>query len=160
MRKLGALPRQIASYNTCQHKGRVFHFSQRAAKLRVTEVLLGDRVEFVEVQTDVRCKTSNDKVIGCCSLDGRILVMSGRKSDLFAALVNVDEGKLSAETIHVISLKVKGKISWAGVPFLCQVSEDRALLYLNPQRRMWYCDVKGCDINLRKLSTQMPAKGG
>ena len=49
MRKIGEVPEEFESRNTYQHGGRAFRFSQSKGKLRVTELILGDQVELVEV---------------------------------------------------------------------------------------------------------------
>ena len=108
MRRIGEAPGEFQSRNTCQHRGRAFRFSQSKGKLRVTEVILRDGVEVVEVQTGVDCETTDDAYIVCCSFGDRILVMAGRGSNVFAALVDVDEGRLSKKAIHVTTLTVTG----------------------------------------------------
>ena len=121
MRKVGEIPGGFVSFNTCQHRGRAFRFSQKEGKLRLAEAILGEEVEVVEVQTALDCKTTDDSYITCCPLGGSILVMAGREENVFAALVDVGEGRLSKKTAHITTLTVCGDIEWPGWPFLCQV---------------------------------------
>lgn len=84
--------------------------------------------------------------------------MAGEKKNVFAALVDVDEGRLSKETVCIANLAVRVGMWWASQPFLCQVSENQALLYFDGRDRMWHCNIEGGALSMRKLKTQMPAK--
>jgi len=87
--------------------------------------------------------------------------MAGKNKDaVFAGLVDVDEGPLTESTIHVTKLSVEGDIEWAYWPFLCSVSENRAMLFFRMQNSMWYCDVKERTLRMRRLETTMPSYGG
>ena len=94
MRKIGEAPGSLEATYTCQCRGRMLSLSQGDWKLVVTEVILGERAKCVTVATGVDCKTTIGYCIASCSFGCRILVMSGRKSDVFAALVAVDKGRL------------------------------------------------------------------
>lgn len=86
--------------------------------------------------------------------------MAGEEGSVFAALVEVDEGRLSKETVQITTLAVNGDKEWPDQPFLCQVSESWALLYFDSRNSMWYCDVAGRKLTMRKLRTTMPAHWG
>ena len=108
MRKTGRVPRELWPLNACQHRGRVLCFSQSGGKLRVIEIVLGDGTEIVDVQTDADCRTERICDAGCCSFGDRVLMMAEEGGDVFAALVGVDEGRLSEGTLHVTTLAVDG----------------------------------------------------
>ena len=119
MKKVGEVSDWFRSSNTCQHRGRAFHFSPNEGKLVVTEAILGDEVELVRVQTGVECKATNYWYIACYPFGDRILVMAGEEKSVFVALVEVEDGRLSEETIHVTTLTVSGDKEWAWRPYLC-----------------------------------------
>ena len=124
------------------------------------EVILGDQAEFLRVETGVRCKTTDNWMIGCCPLGERVLVMSGQDRDVSASLVDVEEGRLSERSVHITTLTVQGDAEWSTNPFLCRASGDRALLYFDDWDRMWYCDVAGDTLTMRKLGARMPTDEG
>lgn len=157
MRKIGETSQAFRSYNTCQYGGRVFHFSHQSWKLTVTEAILGEGMEAAEVRTGVDLAGG---IIGCCALGAGMLVMAGNTNSVSAALVNVGEGRLSAGTLQIAALAVSGDVEWRAGPYLCRVSEARALLYFCNQSSMWYCDVVGSGLAMRKLAAQMPTIGG
>lgn len=160
MQCIGRVSGDFCSSNTCQHKGRVLNFSQNEGKLVVIETILRDNVEFVEVQTGVDCTVTRDDYITCCSFGAHVLVMAGKSENVFAALVELDERRLSAETVHASILTVSGDTEWSGFPYLCQVRENRILLYCADHSNMWYCDITGDRLNARKLATEMPTEEG
>jgi len=82
------------------------------------------------------------------------------ENDIFAALVSVDGGPLTASAVHVTELVVEGEKGWPDWPFLCSVSGGRALLYFDEQNNMWYCDIVASSLVMRKLETRMPSGGG
>ena len=118
--------------------------------------------------------------IGCCSLGDRILVMSGpgptrpmmgdaaprywmegrnfERNSLFAAFVDVGDGMLSEETVHVTRLTTTGAMNWSDGPFLCQVSESRALLSFGRPGSVWYCDIAGEIMTIREVGANLPAQ--
>ena len=108
MRKVGDVREGFDSSNTCQHRGRVFNFIPSDGKLLVTEAILGDGVEVVEVQTGVECNTGDEDYICCCSLGDKLLVMAGEAREVSAFLVEVGDGRLSGDTVHVTPLAVEG----------------------------------------------------
>jgi len=73
---------------------------------------------------------------------------------LSAALVDVEEGPLSESTVHLTELTVEGDEEMEQrlfYPYLCPVSETRALLYFDMQDNMWYCDLKDHILTVKKL---------
>jgi len=160
MRRVGETGWELSTHNTCQHQGRVFHLSQDRGKLRISELLLGDNVRWVNVITHVACKADGDGFISCCSMGENILLMSGKSTNVFACLIRVGEGPLKKSSIHIVKLATKGVADWPDVSFLCSVSETRALLYFHWRDSMWYCDVEGAVLTVRPLATRIPAEEG
>jgi len=161
MKLVGSAPWEFWSSRTMEHRGRVFNLSQDSQRLRITEVLLGEEVQCVSVTTGVDSKTDDDRCIVCCSFGEQILVMSGKQEeDASAVLVGIDEGPLSKASVHVTELTVEGDKVWDTFPYLCAVSENRALLYFYDRNSMWYCDIKGTTLAMRKLTTEMPGDQG
>lgn len=124
----------------------------------VTEAILGDQVEFVNIDTKMPCHVNADVLIGCCALGNRILVMAGSGNDVFAVRVSVRGGKLSRETLCVTALAVEGSVGWTGFPFLCRISESRAFLHFSNNAHMWYCDLVGERVIAKRLAALMPPK--
>lgn len=160
MQNVGATPREVRSYNTCWHGQRVLHFSQIGGRLVVSEVALNQDAGCPEVETAFDCKASSDAYIACCPLSDKVLVMAGNGTEVFAALVNVDEGELTALTLHVVKITVAGSEGWPNCPFLCPVSETRALLSFFGQPDLWHCDLKGTTLQLTKLLAKIPWSHG
>jgi len=109
MRKVGETPWYFRSFNTCQHRGRVLHFFPAARELTVTEVILSERSRCLSVTIAVECKTSHEHHIACCSLGQHILLMAGEGAEVFAALVDVEEGLLAESTVRITELTVEGE---------------------------------------------------
>ena len=161
------------SYNTVQHRGKILHFSLEGGELVISEVVFyGQRARVLPVHTGV---ILGGQHIGCCLLGDRILVMSrqrntanrgghrGRNGEgfkMFAALVEVEDGRLSEEIIRVTTLTVRGDKEWPDGSLLFQAGENRALLHYDEQAVMWYCDVADKALTMRKLETQMLTEGG
>jgi len=160
MRRVGETPQQFRSYNTCVHRGRVFHFSRDGRRLRVTEVLLGDKATSVSTLTIATCKADDDKFVTCCSMGEHMLVMSGKHSDISAATLDVGDGPLSESMVHTTELIVKGTIEWSSIPYLCSLSDARILLYFGARPDMWNCELNTTAVHIRKLATTMPTEGG
>jgi len=160
MKKVGELTWELRSYNTCQYKERVFHFLSDSGKLRITEVILGEKARCMTIITDVSCKPGHDLYIACCSLGQHILIMAEDNADVLAALVDIDEGPLSEATIHITELTVEGDKERFMGPYLSPVSENQALLYFCWQTGMWYCEVTDRTLTIRKLEKKMPKKKG
>lgn len=157
MKKAGGISRGFASFDTCLFRERAFHFSQNNGKLRVTEVLLSDNSTLANADTNADFLGER---LAYCRLGDRILVMSGGEGSISSALVVVDNGGLSTATVHVTALTVEGDREWPGQPFLCQVSENRALLCFGGGNSMWYCDLENTRLIMQKLATQIPAEKG
>lgn len=85
---------------------------------------------------------------------------SDKGCQISAALILIDKGKLSKSAIHITALTVQDDTLWSSTPYLCQVSETRALLYLEGQRQLWYCDLTGTNLATQKLEAQMPTISG
>lgn len=150
MNEIGWTPEWFGSWNTCQHRGRVFNFTLNQGKLVLTEALFGEAVEFVELQTQVDCRADSSGYVGCCDFGDCILVMAGRGDDVFAVLVAVRGESLREEEVSVTTLAVEGDREWPNWPFLCQVSESRALLQFDDQPSMWYCEVASNTLTMTK----------
>jgi len=159
MKKIGETPWDFYSVNTCICHGRVFNFSSDSGKLRITELILGDDVRYRSVTIEAGCQTEYDWHVACCSLGQHILVMAGEGGNVFAALVDIDGGQLSESKIHMTELIVEGDDDWIYWPFLCSVSESRALLYFDEGYSLRYCDIKDQVVTMRKFSTYMSADG-
>jgi len=160
MKRVGSVIEEFLSYNTCDHHGRVLHFSQEQQKLRVTEVLLGESTQCVSITTETNCKTDDDWLIACCSLGEHMLVMAGWLSDVFAALVEVGEGLLDESTVHLTELTIEGDKKLVDWPYLCPISNTRVLLYFAGRYSMWYCDINTTTITMKKLLSEMPTDWG
>jgi len=160
MRRVGEVFARITASNTCQHKGRILSFSQRQKMLVLTEIILGDVAEFVSVETAANIHTTNDGRIACCSLGNSVLVLAEHKCDVFAAVIDIDDGALSASTIHISELSVVWDGSWSLNPFLCQLSSTCALLTFSDKRLMWRCDLKATAIEMTLLPATAPTSWG
>ena len=53
----------------------------------------------------MNCKTDDDRLSGCFSLGDHILVMAEEDEDVFAALIDMGEEELTAETVSITRLK-------------------------------------------------------
>lgn len=160
MIRSGETPRRIWSPSTCTYEGRTLCFSQVKKKLRVTELILGEKVTFTDVETNVDCLSDRDYFLGCCTFGEAILVMGGSVNNIFAALVAVDAGKLNKQSVHVFTLNVIGQMKGIDIPYLCQVSRHRVLMYYGKRNQMWYCYIKDSTLTLTILNTCMPTTGG
>jgi len=136
-------------------------FSAASGKLRVTEVLLGDKAQCVSVTANLKCKVDYDLYLACCSLGQHILIMGGKRGgDSFAVLMDIVEAKRHKSPIQITKPKLKGEMDWSDWPFLSPVSESRALLYFAGRNSMWYCDVTGKTLTRMKLVATMPVNHG
>lgn len=160
MRTLGRTPGRFRLPATCQYRGRLFSFSRNGRKLRLIEVILGEKVRLVKVQTTIICESTYGGYIGCCPLEDGMLVTTGEEERRSAALVKVEDGKLSAETVRVATLTIIGEEKWLGVPLLCQVSRNRAILFFSGKPWMWSCEVDGDAMKVQKLTGQAPTARG
>ena len=75
---------------------------------------------------------------------------------VFAALVEVDGGRPGGEAVHVTPLAARAGFRWPCRPFLCQASENRAVLLFHEEGGMWYCDIEGGVLTLRKGAARVP----
>lgn len=160
MLKVGETPSLFRSYNTCQYRGRSFHFSLSKWGLVVTEVIFGKRVEFVAVETHVKCIGSRSGFIACCPLNSGILVVAEGRENPSAVLVAFGQGKLTSKNVYVLPLTVEGDQFSGNTPFLSWILGDRALLYFTGKSDMWYCDVVNDVLKVSRLKTHMPAYYG
>jgi len=104
MKKVGELPWGVRSYNTCEYRGRIFNFvSDYHGELLVRELLLGDEVEVKEVDTGVDWKCRRLCFLSHRPFNDKILLMAGEDhaTDFFCALVSVDPGDLTKDSIHI-----------------------------------------------------------
>jgi len=135
----------------------VLHFSPYSGKLRVTEVILGEKATCVYATTTVRCPFQYDVYIACCSIGEHILVMAGKGRRILAFLLDIDDGDLCTSIIHITKLKVKGKTTWFAWPYLCSISDTRALLYFHWQDGVWYWDLEDRSLVMRATTIDMPS---
>lgn len=160
MKRAALMPNWFYSHKTCQYKGRVFYFSHESGMLSLTELVLGDTVTSQKVVMAVHCKTTNNSCISCCIFEGRILLLSGWCDDVFAAIVDVDNGRLTEAAIHIVELTLVNKMTWMYWPFLCQISDSKVLLYFINKSFMWYCHIEAKTIAFQKLATAAPPDRG
>jgi len=158
MRDLGGSFPGHFTHNTVDHQGRLLHFSQCEGKLCVTEILFEPWVKTRTVNTGIDCKTDKDRGISCCSFNDKILVMAGEENaaDFFCALVSIDPGELTRESIHVEEKKVIGWKKYDGIFYLAQISEDRVWASFLDSRRIWIGELKGEELALTKHHDYLP----
>jgi len=89
-----------------------------------------------------------------------MLLMGGSGYRCFAALLGVDEGELEESRVHITKLSVCGDNKWFDNPFLCSISDDRALLYFYCMDGLWYCEHRDTQVVMRKLNVRMPTNEG
>jgi len=162
MRDLGGYFYGYRSSNTVDHQGRVFHFSQRERKLCVTEILFGSTLKTKTVDTGVDCKTDDDKHISCCPLGDKLLVMAGRwnEPDMFCALVTIDPGELTEESIHIEEKRVSGCHGWGFGHYPAQLAENKVWVSFDLSDEIWIGEIKGDELAMTKHSDHLPmAKG-
>lgn len=143
------------------HNGRIFGFSQKQGKLAVTEITIKSgtpgRAEHASVLTDFAISGGN---LACCSLGPGILLMWGNRSKAFAALLDVEGETLESWALHFTRLSVRGDLTWADTPFLCQISETRAALYFYKKEGLWCCDTDDNSLVVGKLTGWTPLAQG
>jgi len=163
MKKVGGLPCVLWSYDTCEHHGRVFSFApDKQRKLVVSEVFLDDEVEVKEVNTGVDCKCSSFFYSSCCSFGDKILVMAGElfATDLFCALVSIDLGELTEESIHIEEKNVIGWEVYQSGPFLAQISENKVWASFHNSNEIWIGEAKGNELLMTKHPDHLPMSDG
>jgi len=169
MKIAGGEFRTVASYNTVQCGDRVFHFTQENGKLAVSEILFGQVLRGLSVNTYVDCKTDDSECIGCCRFNDEVLVMAGSSSrpskgtdpEVFATLVSVEQGNLSRETLHINELTVAGApVPWSQHPYLVQVSEHSSWLSFYDGDEVWVCDVQDGTMTLHQAQFRLPSPNG
>jgi len=163
MKKAGKLSWKLWSYNTCEHQGRLFNFApNNKGKLVVSELFLGDEVRARRVNTGVDCKCGKYYRISYCPLGEKILVMVGdyRATDFFCALVAIDLGKLTQESIHVEEKKVIGWESYRSGPFLVQISENRVWASFHYSDEIWIGEIRGDELVMTKHQYHLAVSGG
>jgi len=163
MKKVGRLPWKLWSCNTWEHQRRVFNFvpdGQR--KLVVSEIFIGEKAEVGRVNTDVDCKCSDDCFVSCCPFAGKILVMAGdyRATDFFCALVSIDPGELTKESIHVEEKKVTGWKRYESMPYLAQISKDKIWASFHWSDGIWIGEIKGEAIVMTKHPDHLSTEKG
>jgi len=162
MRDLGGCFPDFFTHNTVDHQGRVFHFFPDRKKLCVTEVFIGPCLKTRTVNTGIDCKTDDDKYVSCCSFGEQILVMARERyaTEFFCALVSIDPGELSRESIHIEEKRVVGLEEWEAVSYLVQIAENKVWISFDDSDEIWIGELKGDDIVMTKHSDQLPTKGG
>jgi len=163
MRKVGELSWNMRSYNTCEHQGRVFNFApDYHGKLVVSELFLGEEVQFRRVNTGVDCKCNSTHFLSCCPFGGKILLMAGNwhAIDFFCALVSIDLGELTEESIHIEAKNVIRLEKYISIPFLVQISENKAWVSFMYSSRIWIGELKGDDLVMTKHPDHLPVGDG
>jgi len=145
--------------NTVDQQGRVFHFSQCDRKLSVTEIFFGPRLKTRTVNTGVDCKTNHDGYISCCPLGDKILVMAGEwnATEFFCALVGIDLGELSRESIHVEQKRVGGLERWKVEAYLVQISDNKVWASFYDSNEIWIGELKGDELVMTKHPDHLPS---
>jgi len=140
------------SYNTINHQERMIHFSQRQGVLLVTELFLGPWAGRKTVNTGVDCGTREDWQISCCSFGDKILVMAGERNamDIFCAVVTIDPGELTEESVHLEEKHVKGWRKYESAPFLAQTSENKVWIFSHESNRIWIGEIQGNEVVAKK----------
>jgi len=160
MKEVGKLPWCPRPDYTCEHRGRLFSFSADQEKLVVTEVIVGETARCVSATVRVRTKLDDSESFVCCSL-GRYMLVIPRchvTANSFAALVDVDKGPLNDSTSHAVELIVEGTTEADSFHLLYPVSPSRALLLSDQHWDMWYCDVRGKILTLKKAYSWIPTR--
>jgi len=163
MKKVGRLLGEPQSYNTCEYQGRVFNFAaDDRGKFTVEEVFLGEKVGAREVNTGVDCKCNNGYISSCCALDDKILVMAGERNatDFFCAIVSIDPGELTKESIHIEEKKVRGWENYRSGPFLAQISENTVWASFLWSNEIWIGELKGDELVMTKHQDHLPTTDG
>lgn len=160
MKKLRRAPRTFQSYSTCYRNGRLFHFSQDYQQLQISEALLGDNVEIVELETRAACSSADNERIGCCSLDCGILVVSGSWTESSAFLVSIDDGPLTAKTVHIKRLELREQRGLRQWPFFSHISGNMAMTYFGTDNSIWSYAVSGTDLVITEIGTRAPGIWG
>jgi len=158
MRDLGgSFPRHFPR-NTVDHQGRVLHFSRRKRKLCVTEILIGPWVKTRTVNTRIDCKNWDDNNISCCSFGDKILVMAAKRNatSFFCALVTIDPGELSRESIHLEEKKVTGFQACKLRCYSIQTAENKVWVSFNRSSKTWVGEIKGDELAMTKRPGHLP----
>jgi len=140
----------------------VLHFSQCQRKLCVTEVLFGPWLKTKTVDTGLDCETGDNDYISCCSFGDKILVMAGdeNKADCFCALVSIDLGELSRESIHVEEKRVIGLEEWTAISYLVQIAESTVWASFLNSHEIWIGELKGEEVVMTKHQDHLPTTDG
>jgi len=149
MRDLGGCFPRYRSDDTVNHQERVFHFCQDRKKLCVTEILFGSTLKTKTVDTGVDCKTDDDNHISCCSFGAKIFVMTGslrNADDVLCALVTIDPGELSRESIHIEKKRLTGFHSWDFGHYLAQFAENKVWVSFDLSDEIWIGEINGDEL--------------
>jgi len=163
MKKVRELRWGLLSYNTCEHRDRVFNFGPDSqGKLVVRELFLGEEVEVKEVNTGVDCKCRYTRFFSCCPFGNKVLVMAGEQgaADFFCAFVRIDPGELTKESIHIEKKKVIGWEKYETVPFLVQIAENKVWASFFNSDRIWIGELKGNELVMTKHQDHLPTTDG
>jgi len=145
MRKLEGHFCDYFSYNTISHQERVFHFSCDEQKLSVTEILFGPRLKTKTVHTEVSCGSTDGGSVSCCSFGDTILVLAGwcGAAAIFCALVSIDPGELTKESVHLEEKEVVGREKYGTTYLLTQISENKVWASSHFSTEVWIGEIKG-----------------
>jgi len=161
MRQIGETPRRFYSFNTCEHQGRIFNVCSENRWLVIYEIVLGPTAEVHRLLTGVNIPAADDNwYTACCSMGERLLVMSGAKGSVFAALLDIGAGPLSKDRVSITRLNVVGDIFWSTNPYLCKLTESRVLLTFSWSDGAWSCYLNGSSLKFTKYQTKLPFASG
>jgi len=162
MKKVGELSQGVQLFDTCEYHGRVFKFSSTQGKLVVSELFLGEDVGIREVNTGVDCKCTRECISSCCSLGSKILVMTGEENatDFFCALVTIDPGELTEESIHIEEKRVRGWQNYGSGPYLAQLWDDMVWASVLGSSGIWTSMIMGEELIMIRLRDHLPLEWG
>jgi len=162
MKKVGDLAWEARAYNTCEYNGKLYNFGQIKRQLVVSELFLDEEVTFKRVSTEVDCKSSHTRYSAACPFNDKVLVMSAERdaTDIFCALVSIDPGELTKESIHVEEKHIIGWAKYTTAPFLVQISESKVWASLQDSDGIWIGELKGDELVMTKHPDHLPMRKG
>lgn len=159
MRVIGEAPEHFWSFNTCWIQKRLFGFHHDGNKLLVTEIQLGRHPRFVKQEIPVRTMLKKLTNPGCCSLGDAGLVLFSDEENAYAVVVRVSEGALSAKSVSLTELSLRGIDPPDRAVFLCELPGNRVLLNVAGTSAYWVCTLSGEELVAEKLSLEAPEEG-
>jgi len=159
MRKVGELPWEFWSFNTCEYRGRVFNFApDDQGKLVVNEIFLGEGVEVKEIDTGVACRSRHTDLASCCLFDDKIFVVAGENevADFFCAFVTIDPGELTRESIHIEEKRGLGSEDHWHLHSLVQLAKNKVWALFPGSNEIWTAELKGDMVVMTSHSDVLP----